>query len=84
MSEKITTKRATRKAQAFENETTKNRWDIINSAKLDMAGIEGVLEDMAKRDDYTNAELRGCMVRMAQQLHETRMKINEAIALPQN
>ena len=51
----------------------------INDAKFDMAGVEGVLEDVAKRDDYTNAELRSCMVRMAQTLGEARVKISTAV-----
>lgn len=53
----------------------------INDAKFDMAGVEGVLEDFARRDDFTNAELRSCMARMAQTLGEARVKISTAIQL---
>lgn len=53
----------------------------INDAKFDMAGVEGVLESFARRDDFTNAELRSCMARMAQTLGEARTKISTAIQL---
>ena len=53
----------------------------INDAKFDMAGVEAVLEDFARRDDFTKAELQSCMVRMAQTLGEARIKISKAIQL---
>ena len=46
---------------------------------MKMAGVEGVLEDLARRDDYTNAELRSAMVRMAQDIHDARFQIKRNV-----
>ena len=53
--------------------------DKINEGKFIMAGVEGTLEDFGKYSHLTNLELRTCMIRLARELHEARMKINEGI-----
>jgi|TARA_R110000751_G_scaffold276846_2_gene378043 hypothetical protein len=51
----------------------------INEGTFIVAGVEGSLEDFAKYDHLTNLELRTCMVRLARDLHEARMKINAGL-----
>ena len=51
----------------------------INEGTFIIAGVEGTLEDFAKYDHLTNLELRTCMVRLARELHEARMKINAGL-----
>ena len=54
-------------------------YDKIGQAFTMMAGVEGVLEDLARRDDYTNAELRSAMVRAAQDIHNARFQIKQNV-----
>jgi|TARA_R110000823_G_scaffold59443_5_gene142742 hypothetical protein len=54
-------------------------YDKIGQAFTMMAGVEGVLEDLARRDDYTNAELRSAMVRAAQDIHNARFQIKRNV-----
>ena len=54
-------------------------YEKIGQAFMKMAGVEGVLEDLARRDDYTNAELRSAMVRAAQDIHDARFQIKRNV-----
>ena len=54
-------------------------YEKIGEAFVRMAGVEGVLEDLARRDDYTNAELRSAMVRAAQDIHAARFQIKRNV-----
>ena len=51
----------------------------VGQATMKMAGVEGVLEDLARRDDYTNAELRSAMVRAAQDIESARFQIKRNV-----
>ena len=54
-------------------------YEKIGQAFVKMAGVEGVLEDLARRDDYPNAELRSAMVRMAQDVTSARFQIKRNV-----
>ena len=54
-------------------------YEQVGQATMKMAGVEGVLEELARRDDYTNAELRSAMVRAAQDIHDARFQIKRNV-----
>ena len=54
-------------------------YDQVAEATCKMAGVEGVLQELARRDDYTNDELRSAMVRAAQDIHSARFQIKRNV-----
>ena len=54
-------------------------YEQVGQATMKMAGVEGVLEELARRDDYTNAELRSAMVRAAQEINEACFQIKRNV-----
>ena len=54
-------------------------YEQVGQATMKMAGVEGVLEELARRDAYPHAELRSAMVRAAQEINEARFQIKRNV-----
>jgi hypothetical protein len=54
-------------------------YEQVGEATAKLAGVEAVLEELARRDDYTNEELRSAMVRMAQDVTSARFQIKRNV-----